>query len=203
MDGETGNRLEELVRSAVRSEVGSLFDELRRFVDRRIAELGTEINATVELVDFSGNHVSQKLQQMQDELGRVVAMPAAATRNSGLELEGIVQATEEAANRIMSAAERIRDCVGQGVPVAAAAAIVEQVNAIFEACTFQDLTGQRIRRAIHSLQTVEEELAEIVEQGSGQEAAARPKREPVAPIPEITGSGPDLAQDEIDKLLAG
>ena len=44
----------------------------------------------------------------------MVAMPAAATRNSGLELEAVVQATEAAANQIMEAAEAIGDWLRDG-----------------------------------------------------------------------------------------
>ena len=42
---------------------------------------------------------------------------------------------------------------------AALPVVTQQVNAIFEACTFQDLTGQRIRRAIEHLQQVETMLS--------------------------------------------
>jgi chemotaxis protein CheZ len=56
MSATTG-RLEQLVRAAVRAEI----DELRRFVDRRIAELSMEIHATVQLVDYSETNLSAKL----------------------------------------------------------------------------------------------------------------------------------------------
>ena len=49
--------LEGLVRSAIRTEC----DDLRKFVDRRIAELSMEIHATVQLVDYSETNLSQKL----------------------------------------------------------------------------------------------------------------------------------------------
>jgi chemotaxis regulatin CheY-phosphate phosphatase CheZ len=201
MDGEAGIGLEALVRDAVRAEVGTLFDELRRFVDRRIAELSTEIHATVEMVDYSETNLAGKLQQMHEQLARVIALPAEKTRNSGIELEGIVNATEDAANRILSAAETIRASIEQS-DIADKARVLEQVNAIFEACSFQDLTGQRVRRALQQLQTVEDELANIV--SNGKEAPVeRARPDKINAIAEITGSGPDLAQHEIDKLMAG
>jgi chemotaxis protein CheZ len=200
MDGEAGIGLEALVRDAVRIEVGALFDELRRFVDRRIAELSTEIHATVEMVDYSEANLAGKLQQMHEQLARVIALPAEKTRNSGIELEGIVNATEDAANRIMSAAETIRASIEQS-DLRDKARIIEQVNTIFEACSFQDLTGQRVRRALQQLQTVEDELANIV--SNGKEAPVeRARPDKVSATAEITGSGPDLAQEDIDKLMA-
>ena len=174
--------LEELVRAGVRAEI----DELRRFVDRRIAELSMEIHATVQLVDYSENTLSAKLASIHDQIASVVAAPAAATRNSGLELEAVVQATENAANQIMEAAEAIGQWLQSGGDLAALAAVTEQVNAIFEACTFQDLTGQRIRRAIQHLQQVETMLT-----GMMQDAPAEP--------PAV--ADPDLAQAEIDHLF--
>jgi len=201
MDGEAGIGLEALVRDAVRAEVGTLFEELRRFVDRRIAELSTEIHATVEMVDYSETNLSGKLQQMHEQLARVVALPAERTRNSGIELEGIVNATEDAANRILSAAEAIRASIEQS-DIGEKARIIEQVNTIFEACSFQDLTGQRVRRALQQLQTVEDELANIVNDGK-ESPVERARPDEINATAEIGGSGPELAQDEVDKLMAG
>src|SRR5678816_1977930 len=95
--------LEELVRASVRAEC----DELRRFVDRRIAELSMEIHATVQLVDYSETNLSARLTSIHEQIASMVAPPVAATYNSGIELEAVVQATESAANQIMEAAEAI------------------------------------------------------------------------------------------------
>jgi chemotaxis protein CheZ len=70
------------------------------------------------------------------------------------ELDAVVEATEEATTTILSACEEIEtqasmlkaagvdtgnnDCVG---------AILERVVMLYEACNFQDLTGQRINRS--------------------------------------------------------
>jgi chemotaxis protein CheZ len=198
MTDEAGPGLQELVRDAVRSEFGSMFAELRRFFDRRIAELSTEILATLEMVDVNETHLSDQLQQMHGELARVMTLPAGASHNSGLDLEGVIAASETAANRIMSAAETIRGAVLAG---GRKALILEQVNAIFEACSFQDLTGQRIRRALEQLQVVEGTIVEMVEK-SGAPPLERARPVPIRATAEITGQGADLSQDEIDKLFA-
>lgn len=188
----------EVVRAAIRCEIGDRLDELRRFVDRRISELSMEIHATVQMVDFSETNLSAQLQRMHNQLAGVVALPNAATRNSGVELEAVVQATEEAANRILGAAEAIRSLATKRFGNhPATAAIIEQTHTIFEACSFQDLTGQRIRRAITQIQNIEGSLAHIVEQSTGA-----PSVEPDAvPLDGIQGTGHDLAQAEIDRLL--
>ena len=152
------DEIQQTVAATIRDEMGGL----RTFIDRRIAELSTEIHATVQLVDFSETNLTGQLTEIRKQIAGVIAAPTAATRNSGLELEAVVQATEEAANRIMEAAEAIGDWLREGKNDAAAMdAVNEKVNAIFEACSFQDVTGQRIRRAIQHLQQVETMLTDM------------------------------------------
>ncbi len=187
------------LRAALRSEFGGMFDELRRFVDRRIAELSTEIHATVEMVDFSETNLTQQLARMHQQLSRVIALPVAATRNSGNELETVVQSTEDAANRIMAAAEKIAAALDHAEPKPA---VQEQLNAIFEACAFQDLTGQRIRRVLDQLKSLDHMLEEMVEHSHPDGDAAQKARDPIRLTFEIAGKGPDLAQKEIDALMS-
>ena len=184
------------LRDAIRQEIGPLMDSLRAFVDRRIAELSAEVHATVQMVDYSESNLSNQLARIHDQVATMVAMPAAATRNSGIELEAVVQATEAAANTIMEAAEAISDWLHDGArDPASLEAVAARINTIFEACTFQDVTGQRIRRAIQHLQQVETMLDDLVP----PDAARAP-----APIAELDGPilvDPDLEQAEIDRLL--
>jgi chemotaxis protein CheZ len=198
MNADEGAGLRQLVSEAVRAEFAGMFEELRRFVDRRIAELSSEVHATVQMVDFSETNLTQQLARMHQQLSRVVALPAAATRNSGSELVGVVQASEDAANRIITAAEKIAAALDDAVPKPV---ILEQVNAIFEACGFQDLTGQRIRRVLDQLTSLDRMLAHLAEHGHHREEPAI-AHDPIRLTVEIEGSGPDLAQNEIDQLMA-
>jgi len=80
----------------------------------------------------------------------------------------------------------------KGGDPAALPAVTQQVNAIFEACTFQDLTGQRIRRAIEHLQQVETMLS-----GMMKDEPADTDTAPATPA-----AGPDLVQTDIDSMFA-
>jgi chemotaxis protein CheZ len=197
------DQIQQAVATTIREEMGGL----RSFVDRRIAELSAEINATVQLVDFSEVNLSGQLSGIRDQIASVVAAPTVATRNSGLELEAVVQATEFAANRIMEAAEAIGDWLREGKnDPASVHEINEKVNVIFEACSFQDVTGQRIRRAIQHLQQVETMLTDMT-----PGAATKPRAETVvvnAPYnnagtitQEQSKANPDIAQDAVDALF--
>jgi chemotaxis protein CheZ len=188
------------VRETVRGELEPMFAELRGFVDRRIAELSAEVNGAVQMVDYSEANLAGQISRMQEELQRVIALPTSATRNSGLELEAVVQVTETAANQIMEAAESIGTWIQEGSDPAKLETVSERVNSIFEACSFQDLTGQRIRRAIQHLQQVETMLTGLGAPG-GEAPPAEVAEEP-KDLCQMQIAGPDLAQDEIDKLLA-
>jgi chemotaxis protein CheZ len=179
------------VRAAVLSEVAPLFEDLRRFTDRRIAELSAEVHGAVQMVDFSESNLSSQLGGIQEQITRLISVPSMSTRNSGLELEAVVQATETAANRIMEAAETIGDWVREGKTDPEAFFV--KIDAIFEACSFQDMTGQRIRRAIEHLEHVESVLAHMVDPDS-----------PIRPGPPemVKSTGSDLNQVDIDSLMA-
>ena len=188
------------IEAPATADLGDKLDELRRFVDRRFAELSMEIHASVQLIDFSENNISEQLGAVKSQLAEVLAVPQAATRNSGTELEAVVQTTEAAANRIMEAAEAIGDWLQEiSADPILRERISGKVNAIFEACSFQDLTSQRIRRAIDHLHHVESMLSTI----GGEPAAAAAERPNLpAAMPPVDVSGADLAQAEIDRMMA-
>ena len=192
----------EHLRDAVRAELHPALADLQRFVDRRIAELSAELHASVEIADMGEEQMKSALARIHDQIGQLVAMPAAATRNSGLELEAVVQATEAAANTIMEAAEAIQAWVASGAQDKdAVAAIAARVSSIFEACSFQDVTGQRIRRAIQHLQQVENMLETMIPAGSRPEVPREQVQVKTAMRTVESPAGGDIDQAAIDALL--
>lgn len=197
------DQIQQMVCATIRTEIGSL----RTFVDRRIAELSAEIHATSDLMDFSESNLTSQLAGIREQIASVVAAPTAATLNSGLELEAVVQATEEAANRIMEAAEAISDWLRDTKQDPTSMDVVnEKVNAIFEACSFQDVTGQRIRRAIQHLQQVETMLTGMVpgEEGaalSGGVVVSAPYNNAGEVTAAQAAANPDLGQNAVDSLF--
>ncbi|MFC3124243.1 hypothetical protein ACFOD4_04150 [Pseudoroseomonas globiformis] len=193
------------IRDAIREEMAPLFKELRVFVDRRIAELSAELSATSDMADMAEENLTRKLNSVNEQIALLVAIPAASTRNSGLELEAVVQATETAANTIMEATEAIQAWISSGQKdQASIEALSARVNSIFEACSFQDVTGQRIRRAIQHLQQVETMLGQIVPgvtlEAQAPQVAVSTQMRTVDADAQAT---PDLSQEEIDRLLNG
>jgi chemotaxis protein CheZ len=148
------------------------------------------------MVDFSEANLSRQLARMHQQIAGVVALPAALPHSSGLELEAVVREAEAAAHRIMNAAEAIRAAIGKK---GADGAITKQISVIFEACIFQDITGQRIRRALERLQHIERTLSNMVKQASPEHVEQA--RLEIKTAAELSQREPGLDQDGIDKLF--
>lgn len=177
------------------------FVPLRGFIDRRIAELSAELASSVQLMGMGEEAITARIAEVHAQVAGLVSIPAAGARGSGLELEAVVQATEAAADTILEAAEAIQAWLDRGArEPEAIAALTGRVNAIFQACSFQDLTGQRIRRAIRQLQLVETMLEGLV---PGAVAPPAPRPEIRGTAPTAAPAAPGLAQAEIDRLLGG
>ncbi|MEO9902842.1 protein phosphatase CheZ [Nisaea sp.] len=77
------------------------------------------------------------------------------------ELDAMASVAEEAAERILTAVEKIdelRDGMSESVSEAVGDAIIE----IFEACGFQDLTGQRVGRIHKTLDGVADRVEAVM-----------------------------------------
>src|SRR5207249_3094366 len=93
------------------------------------------------------------------------------------ELHAIVDGTERAAHAIMDAAETIAKAAkaltasgDRGQNDELSQQIRDHVLRIFEACNFQDLSGQRITKVLAMLQFIDESIARMMEIWGGAEA---------------------------------
>jgi chemotaxis protein CheZ len=91
------------------------------------------------------------------------------------ELDAVVGGTENATDQILAAAEAIDDKAAnliarlKGDNAALAADIQDKVVQIFEACNFQDLTGQRITKVVNVLKFIEDRVIRMMEIWGGLE----------------------------------
>lgn len=122
------------------------------------------------------------------------------------ELDAIVGATEAATNEIMDAAEHL-ESLSPMMDAQVAERMTEITTRIFEACTFQDITGQRITKVVKMLKEIEGRVENLVK-AFGSEMDGPAKAAPsAAPSDEDLLNGPQLPsnaadQAEIDRLLA-
>jgi len=75
---------------------------------------------------------------------------------AGKELDAIVEATEGATNQIMNATEAIMNA-----KVTDADVVNDACMEIFEACSFQDITGQRISKVVSTLNYIEDYMTRL------------------------------------------
>jgi len=126
------------------------------------------------------------------------------------ELDAVVWATEEATGAIMDSCEEIQR-IAKNSEGDASDAIEAEITKIFEACSFQDITGQRIGKVVTTLKTIERRVLLLLD-GAGAESGTAPAEGAVPGAPQAGGkellSGPQLpgkaiSQDDIDKILKG
>ena len=128
------------------------------------------------------------------------------------ELDAVVAATEEATGIILDNAEKIMEAAGE-LEEPAQSNLIEMVTAIFEACNFQDITGQRITKVVTTLKHIDERIQSLASVlGEEVDRCTVPDSIDEADSGEVDDedllNGPQLPhsaidQDEIDKLLAG
>ena len=136
------------------------------FVDIiRLAEVSAQsLQSFFETLDHTVyrelREIAGYIETMKVEIGLLRANEIKNSRipQAGQELSAIVKATERATHTIMECAERVIEA-DPADPVAYKAFVDEKMLLVFEACSFQDITGQRIARVVETLQQIEERVA--------------------------------------------
>ncbi|HSV28637.1 MAG TPA: protein phosphatase CheZ [Candidatus Omnitrophota bacterium] len=123
------------------------------------------------------------------------------------ELDAIVGATEAATNEIMDSAEHLESLTPM-MDQEVADRLTAITTRIFEACTFQDITGQRITKVVKVLKEIETRVEHLVKAfGTDIAEAEAPAKAKDTVTDEDLLNGPQLPSDaadqaEIDRLLA-
>jgi chemotaxis protein CheZ len=129
------------------------------------------------------------------------------------ELDAIVQATETATNAIMDATEVVESVMGD-VSSETSDKLIEATSNIYEACGFQDITGQRITKVVKVLKDIEEKIDGLVsafgseiDEVKKSQTEQKTQEEDKPLTDEDLLHGPQMeeeakSQEEIDALLA-
>jgi chemotaxis protein CheZ len=214
LDQDLARRLDEL-RDETVNQVS--WTEIRDVVENVLAtmegDLSTnDVNLFAEIQSLSKyiETAKQDLQEIQPEQIPGEHIPVAQD-----ELDAVIAATEEATVSIMEATEAIEETAAK-IDDENAAVLEAAVTKIYEACGFQDITGQRISKVVKALQSIEEKVDELIATfGDDPEAKERVRQrkeletaaadEEVDPDLELL-HGPQMAaeavsQDDIDALF--
>lgn len=120
---------------------------------------------------------------------------------AGMELDAVVKETEEATHSIMAAAESLM--AWQGNVADLAPAIEQACLKIYEACAFQDITGQRVRKVVGTIHHIEERLEKLVQLLGPEMGETRDDRptgdKALLNGPQLAGQG--INQAEVDAMM--
>jgi len=140
----------------------------------------------------------QYMQRVRQEIA-AISRPADEDHDfvsMGEQLDAIVKATEQATNTIMAATEKtlasvdeLRKFVTNPIHVGHLDKISNNSNDILEACSFQDITGQRVSKVVKSVTYVEERVNALIKIWGKTE------------VDKVSVDGKEKTEDE--KLLAG
>ncbi|MBY6261585.1 chemotaxis protein CheZ [Azospirillum sp. 412522] len=200
-------------------------DEVTDIVRNILGSMDGDISATdlrlyKEVVDLA-KYIETAKQE-------IAALQPAEIRDEHIrtatdELDAVIGATEKATFAIFDACDAIGAIAGQS-DAGTSAKLNDQITAIYEACNFQDITGQRISKVVRTLKHIESKVDMIVAAfGSevrqnhaprlaklaAEDAEAAVHFEPMSAAeadqqllhgPQLPGNAMD--QDEIDRLLA-
>jgi chemotaxis protein CheZ len=190
----------DLVGDMVRAVLSTMRGDLTANEASLLAEIeelaNTVANARAEIAALGADDINEShIPSATDELDAIVAHTATAT------------------DSILECCEKI-DTITTRLTPEDASLMQDVVTRIYEACSFQDITGQRITKVVLTLKAIEAKVAHIMDvfqPGAGaerNEAVAAARQE--LPAPEAAESllnGPQLPasamdQSDIDALLA-
>ncbi len=191
-------------QAARSDEILTAIQDLRRIMQSSASE-------TVEACRRELNEalaMRGELDSMKDAIVRTKADLAALHRseNNGKgmrraadELDAVVDSTERATTTLLSVVEDVeaRASMLRSMPLTPDArphvdAILEQVIRAYEACNFQDLTGQRISKIVQVMKFIEEHLDRVIAAWSALDS-----------FRDLVASGPALEDEGESALLNG
>lgn len=168
-----------------------------------------QLKSDTEAIHLALNRTKQEIASLH--VNAFWPPPARMVR----ELDAVAESAERATQQILSAAEQIEDAatsltasLGREQERMLALDIQDNILRIFEACNFQDLTGQRIAKVLATLKFIEERVAHMVEIWGGMEALksytaeADLNRDPMLHGPRLDDDNDHVSQDDVDALFA-
>jgi chemotaxis regulatin CheY-phosphate phosphatase CheZ len=128
------------------------------------------------------------------------------------ELDHVLRSTEQATSEILGTAERIQEIVGELKAKGVSDPLCDELDThgtnLMMACSFQDLTGQRMTKVVNTLRYLETRVNAMIEiWGITAEEAERLVNDETSNDPDahlLNGParrGEGVAQDDIDRLL--
>ena len=204
---------QKIAHAAAEAKVPLSRDEVEGIVSNVIASLSGDLTASDLKLYQELRALALFIQNAKKEIAAIRPEDISSSHipSATDELDAVVGATEEATHRIMDACDAIMNEAASLPDEAQRDKIINPINNIFEACSFQDITGQRITKVVKTLKRIEEQVhallrafGENMEERLAVAGPAEDQREGEKRLlngPQLSGQG--RTQEEIDKLLQG
>lgn len=169
------------------------------------------MNAHEQRVLTEIKKMSEFISKAREEVAAIVAAKDSAGTEKNIghiaeELQEVVRHTEEATNTIMDHAEAVIGISGESK--IEGASLMEHAMGIMEACSFQDITGQRVKKVLQIVEQLEQRIDRLISILGGDfdtdnvQALSTGKER----ADEALMSGPQkkeqaISQDDVDKLF--
>jgi len=179
-------------------------------IEGDLTAVGLKVYADIEALAKYINTARAEIAELRPDDINSEHLPAATD-----ELTAIVGSTEQATHQIFEAVEGI-EALTEKMDPAVAEQVSAAVTSIFEACGFQDITGQRITKVVTALQHVESKVDALLHAfgddikkddapRAAQKKTTTPSGKPARPDEDLL-NGPQLpenaiSQDDIDALF--
>jgi chemotaxis regulatin CheY-phosphate phosphatase CheZ len=192
-------------------------DDVRRLLREQRATPEVDSASHIKILRRELQELSSHIAQTRREIASLKPDDPAANRImlATEELDAILQATEHATTEILNGSERIQavsDRLRKGSPDLAQT-LDDEVMSIMTACSFQDITGQRMTKVVNTLRYIERRVHAMIQIWGDLEAADLGNLAPVNDDPQdsrpdahlLFGPSPKggIDQDAVDALLAG
>ena len=190
-------------------------DKLRKAVEKAAPPAAAAGRPELTVLRGQLHDLRDSIDKTKKEIAAVRQPGAGDDRltSAALELDAIVEATEEATNEILDATEaieervqKLRQIVGDGAAAEALDEIGQFAIKIFEACNFQDISGQRTGKVIKTIRYLEERISTMIgiwgaEEFAGVEVEKEELDEDAKLLegPQLKDQG--VSQDDIDALF--
>ncbi len=151
------------------------------------------------------------IESLKQEIGVLKAHEIKTARipAAGQELSAVSKATEAATNTIMECAEEVMAANSRD-QAAYKALVEEKMMIIFEACSFQDITGQRISKVVETLQLIDARVSRFAKAIAARDGTedytdaveqAREERKSRLLLNGPQLNGPETSQSEVDAMF--
>lgn len=200
-------------RQLTREEISDIVSSVLHSMDGDVRSSNARIYAELDAIARYIKDAKVEIAQMKP-----AEMQYAHISTASDELDAVVAATEDATGSILDACEQIESAVPELIGPGRDR-VVDGVTKIYEACNFQDITGQRIAKVVRTLKHLEDRIDQLMDVFGASRLFVKQGQQVIQDEEEVVMdnhdvemerkhllNGPALPgaaidQDEIDRLL--